>query len=151
MSGRRKHRLFGALLASVGVTASCRRPRRRPHRPLIGPMFGLNTQIPLPMDVSWEIPPTSRSNGVTTGGDVSARAAVVNWIVYFPDWVPPGSGSTCGQSTPTAGRWSGGTSLRTMDYLQPPIRAPVRQSWVGSCTSDTGRCLSVGYHATTGT
>src|SRR6267154_5479761 len=51
------------------------------------PMFGLNTQNtasdgrllgdPANLKVKWTF---------TTGGDVSARAAVVNGIVYFPDW-----------------------------------------------------------------
>ena len=51
------------------------------------PMFGLNIQNtasdgrllgdPANLKVKWTF---------TTGGDVSARAAVVNGIVYFPDW-----------------------------------------------------------------
>src|ERR1019366_1236498 len=44
---------------------------------------------------------------LTTGGDVSARAAVVNGVVYFPDWV-----AISGRWIPKAGTWSGPISFR---------------------------------------
>ncbi|MBV8118720.1 MAG: PQQ-binding-like beta-propeller repeat protein [Alphaproteobacteria bacterium] len=59
------------------------------------PMFGQNYQNTASNDTERKISPSNVATlspkwVATTGGDVSARAAVVNGVVYFPDWgVPP--------------------------------------------------------------
>ncbi|MGE0812315.1 MAG: PQQ-binding-like beta-propeller repeat protein [Vicinamibacterales bacterium] len=73
---------MGTLVAAAALVAA-------PTAPADWPMFGQNlsntasnssaitTRNVRDMRVKWAI---------TTGGDVSARAAVVNDVVYFPDW-----------------------------------------------------------------
>ncbi|MBV8121550.1 MAG: hypothetical protein JO081_16615, partial [Alphaproteobacteria bacterium] len=59
------------------------------------PMFGQNYQNTASNHTERKISPSNVATlapkwVATTGGDVSARAAVVNGVVYFPDWgVPP--------------------------------------------------------------
>lgn len=118
MSGRRKHWLFGALLASVGVNAVLPPTTAAAAAPPDWPMFGLNTQNtasdgrllgdPSNLKVKWTF---------TTGGDVSARAAVVNGVVYFPDWGPPGSGSNLWAVNANTGKMVWGHQLS--DYGLP--------------------------------
>ncbi|HEY2403726.1 MAG TPA: PQQ-binding-like beta-propeller repeat protein, partial [Steroidobacteraceae bacterium] len=110
--------LCGALLAVAGVLAILPLKTAAAASPADWPMFGLNTQNtasdgrllgdPSNLKVKWTF---------TTGGDVSARAAVVNGVVYFPDWGPPGSGSNLWAVNANTGKMVWGHQLS--DYGLP--------------------------------
>jgi len=118
MTDECKRGLFGALLASVGILAILQPTTAGAAAPADWPMFGLNTQNtasdgrllgdPSNLKVKWTF---------TTGGDVSARAAVVNGVVYFPDWGPPGSGSNLWAVNANTGKLVWGHQLS--DYGLP--------------------------------
>jgi polyvinyl alcohol dehydrogenase (cytochrome) len=80
---------FGAALAFVAC-ALCSIPASAAN----WPMFGQNPQNTASQDGESKISAGNvgtlavKWSAVTTG-DVSARAAVVNGVVYFPDWGPP--------------------------------------------------------------
>jgi len=111
-------RLFCALLAAAGALVTLQPPAVQAAAPADWPMFGLNTQNtasdgrllgdPANLKVKWTF---------TTGGDVSARAAVVNGVVYFPDWGPPNSGSNLWALNANTGKLIWGHQLS--DYGLP--------------------------------
>jgi polyvinyl alcohol dehydrogenase (cytochrome) len=115
---RCKQGLFRALIASVVILAILPPAIAGTVSPADWPMFGLNTQNtasdgrllgdPSNLKVKWTF---------TTGGDVSARAAVVNGVVYFPDWGPPGSGSNLWALNANTGKMVWGHQLS--DYGLP--------------------------------
>ena len=114
----RRHWIFRSLLASAAVLTTLSSTLVTAASPADWPMFGLNTQNtasdgrllgdPSNLKVKWTF---------TTGGDVSARAAVVNGIVYFPDWGPPSSGSNLWAVNANTGKLVWGHQLS--DYGLP--------------------------------
>src|SRR5262245_38739265 len=75
---------LGAVLATLAVSAI----HATPATAADWPMFGQNLQNTAAngTNSSKDVSQLKPKWTFTTGGDVSARAAVVNGVAYFPDW-----------------------------------------------------------------